>query len=100
MSANWKVSVDEEVANDMASFPANDKLMIYNRIADRLSTSPVESGKRLKGDLHPLMRLRVDNYRVIYQLNPKEHSVLVLYVALRKDVYRGALAAITRRLQS
>jgi mRNA-degrading endonuclease RelE of RelBE toxin-antitoxin system len=91
--------VDEEVADDMANFPKNDKTMIYKRIVDRLSTSPVESGKRLKGDLHPLLRLRVGNYRVIYQLTPEEHSVLVLYVAHRKEVYQGALATITKRLQ-
>lgn len=98
MSDKWKVSVDEEVADDMASFPKNDQSMIYQRIVDRLSTAPVESGKRLKGDLHPLFRLRVGNYRVVYQVSPEERSVRVLYVAHRKEVYQGALGTVTKRL--
>lgn len=77
----------------------NDKTMIYNRMVERLSTSPIESGRRLKKDLHPLLRLRVGNYRVIYQVNPEQHSVVVLYVAHRKEVYQNASATIAKRLQ-
>lgn len=33
-------------------------------------------------------RIRVDKYRVIYEIDDKQRSVVVLHVGLRRDVYR------------
>lgn len=46
-----------------------------------------------KGDVRPMVgstawRLRVGQYRVIYDINKKEIVVLVLKIGHRKDVYR------------
>lgn len=46
-----------------------------------------------KGDVRPMVgstawRLRVGNYRVIYDINDKVVLVLILKVGHRKDVYR------------
>jgi len=43
--------------------------------------------KKLVG-LQDLYRLRVGNYRVIYQIRSSELVVLVLKVGHRKDIYR------------
>ena len=42
--------------------------------------------KKLKG--HDLHRLRVGEYRIIYQMKAKELIVLVLTVGHRKEIYR------------
>lgn len=46
-----------------------------------------------KGDVRPMVgstawRLRVGNYRVIYDIKDHEVTVLILKVGHRKDVYR------------
>jgi len=46
-----------------------------------------------KGDVRPMVgstawRLRVGDYRIIYDINNKEIVILILKVGHRKDVYR------------
>lgn len=49
-----------------------------------LQTHP-EKGKPLR--YSDFFRLRVGDYRVIYEINYKKHQVIILYIGHRKDVY-------------
>lgn len=55
---------------------------------DNLATSGLESGniKALSGEFKGLYRLRVGNYRIIFDL--EEDIITVLSILHRKDVYR------------
>jgi len=55
---------------------------------DQLAGNP-HVGKLLKGDFSGLRRIRVGDYRIIYEINETEIVVLVLRVAQRKEAYRG-----------
>ena len=54
---------------------------------DRLAETP-HLGAALKGDLRGLRRLRVGDYRVMYEVRDEELVVLVVRVAHRRDAYR------------
>ena len=54
---------------------------------DRLAEFP-HLGSALKGDLRGLRRLRVGDYRVVYEVCDDELVVLVIRVAHRRDAYR------------
>ena len=54
---------------------------------DRLAESP-HLGTTLKGDLRGLRRIRVGDYRVIYEVQDSVLVVLVVRVAHRRDAYR------------
>jgi mRNA interferase RelE/StbE len=54
---------------------------------DQLAENP-HIGKLLKGELSGLRRIRSGNYRVIYEINEGEVTILVLRIAHRKQVYR------------
>lgn len=54
---------------------------------DQLAENP-HVGKLLKGDYSGLRRIRVGDYRAIYEINEEVVLVLVLRVAHRKKVYR------------
>ena len=56
---------------------------------DRLAETP-HLGAALKGDLRGLKRLRVGDYRVVYEVRDEELVVLVVRVAHRRDAYRRA----------
>ena len=62
------------------------------RIADaieELRSDPRPAGVvKLTGDEN-LWRIRIGNYRVVYEIHDDRLMVLVLRVADRKDVYRG-----------
>jgi mRNA interferase RelE/StbE len=76
-------------ARDLKRLP----LAVAKRVAraiDRLSTDPRPRGvKKLqgKGD-HVFYRLRVGDYRVIYQVEEDRLVVLVVRIADRRDIYR------------
>jgi mRNA interferase RelE/StbE len=42
----------------------------------------------LTGDLAGLFRLRVGNYRVIYQIRHDEHTIVIHLVGHRREIYR------------
>lgn len=54
---------------------------------DRLAETP-HLGAALKGDPRGLRRLRVGDYRVVYEVRDEELVVLVVRVAHRRDAYR------------
>ena len=64
-----------------------DRIRIVAAI-DRLAENP-GLGTALKGDLRGLRRLRVGNYRVLYEVRDDELVVLVVRVAHRRDAYRS-----------
>jgi mRNA interferase RelE/StbE len=43
--------------------------------------------KRLKGEFAHLMRFRVGDWRVVYQIDASTETVVVLDIAHRRDVY-------------
>jgi mRNA interferase RelE/StbE len=50
-----------------------------------LEGSPESKGERLKGS--PFWRLRVGEYRAIYEIDAARKRVIVLFVGHRRDVY-------------
>jgi len=54
-----------------------------------LAGNPVPVGsKQLAGEDPPLYRVRVGDYRILYQIEDDVLVVLVVHVGHRKDVYR------------
>lgn len=63
--------------------------MRLSRRIDSLTGNPRPQGtKKLAGE-EDLYRLRVGNYRIIYQVQEKRLIVLVVSVGHRADVYRA-----------
>ena len=54
---------------------------------DNLLIQPYK-GTQLKGDLTGLRRIRVGQYRIIYEIQKKELVVLVVRIGHRKEIYR------------
>ena len=62
------------------------------RIADALEglrNNPRPPGVLKMSGAENLWRIRIGNYRVLYEIHDNRLIVLVLRVAHRKDVYRG-----------
>ena len=55
---------------------------------DTLRDQPL-AGRPLKGGLRGLRRLRVGDYRIVYELLDDELVVLVVRVAHRREAYRS-----------
>lgn len=54
-----------------------------------LAENPIPIGsKQLAGEVPPLYRVRVGDYRILYQVEENVLVVLVVHVGHRKEVYR------------
>lgn len=80
------------------SLPGKDVNAISNAISSLQNDPHPINSKKLSGG-EALYRLRVGNYRIIYQIRESVALVLVLKLANRKDVYSRLVAEVEGRLK-
>ena len=83
---SYSVRIKRSAAKELARIPHRDRRRIVNAI-DRLGEQPL-AGRPLQGELRGLRRVRVGDYRVVYEVIDDSLVVLVVRVAHRREVYR------------
>jgi mRNA interferase RelE/StbE len=83
----WTVQLARPVAKELEKLPSKAVQRISNAIHG-LADNPHPRGcKKLVGEENTY-RIRVGEYRVIYEIHEREVLVLVVRVRHRKDVYK------------
>ena len=82
----FSIRIKESAAKELRRVANPDRTRIVSAI-DLLAETP-HLGAALKGDLRGLRRLRVGDYRIVYEIRDEELVVLVVRVAHRRDAYR------------
>ena len=77
-----------DIPQDIARIPRNIQRIIAHAILERLGSDPVQFGEPLRRGLRGYRKLRVWDYRIIYEINKKD--VEILLIGNRKDVYEKA----------
>jgi len=80
-----EVVVDKHIP----SLPMSARPLIKRVIEERLMIDPVGFGKPLRYSLKGHRRIRVSDYRVVYRIEPDGHTVLVVAIKHRKDIYEA-----------
>ena len=83
---SYSIRIKGSAARELEKVTQPDRLRIVNAI-DLLAENPF-LGNVLKGDLRGLRRLRLGDYRVLYEARRDDLVVLVVRVAHRREVYR------------
>ena len=81
----FSIRIKASAAKELKRVVKPDRTRIVSAI-DRLAENPF-LGDALKGDMRGLRRLRVGDYRVLYEVRESVLVVLVVRVAHRRDVY-------------
>jgi len=71
-----------------ARFPKKAEPSLRRRVREdllRLADSPEEKGERLMHS--PFWRIRIGDYRMIYEIDREHSRVIVLFIGHRRDVY-------------
>jgi len=90
----YRVLIDELVfEDDFKDIDRSDQQKIIRSIRKKLTTEPERYGKPLRGDLKGLWKLRVGQYRVVYEVKTDNVMVYVIKVGFRRDdeVYREVI---------
>jgi len=83
----YQIKIRKQALKELAELPLNANQKIVKAI-ESLSTYPRPSGsKKLKGEKEYLWRIRVGDYRVIYQIEEIIRVVEVRKIGHRKEVY-------------
>ncbi|WP_321277465.1 type II toxin-antitoxin system RelE/ParE family toxin [Thiomicrorhabdus indica] len=84
---NYNIVFDDKVIKDLKAIDTPWQKKILRAIQEKLSENPF-IGKKLVGDLSSFYRLRVGDYRVIYEIVEDELIIVVIKIRHRKSVYR------------
>jgi mRNA interferase RelE/StbE len=83
----YTIKIDSKVKKDLAKIDTRYQKIILEKIKTTLTTNPY-LGKKLAGPWGKYHRLRVANYRIIYQIFESEIIVEVIKIAHRAKVYK------------
>jgi mRNA interferase RelE/StbE len=85
----YRVDLVPSAQRELVDIPLRDRKRIDERIL-ALASNPRPSGvKALQGQKGTYYRLRVGDYRIVYQVQDKALIVLVVKIGHRREVYRG-----------
>lgn len=83
----YRIEFKRSAAKALKIIPKRDRKRIRDKI-DSLSDSLPDSGiTKMKGD-NPFHRIRVGDYRIIYEIKDEILLIHVLKIGHRKDIYR------------
>jgi mRNA interferase RelE/StbE len=83
----YRVEFAKSVLKDFKRIPQLDAGRIPNAIIELAKDTRSYSSKKLKGE--KLYRIRIGNYRVIYEIQEERLLVSVIKLGHRKDVYQN-----------
>lgn len=83
---------------DFKAIDKPDQQRIIKTIRKRLTAEPERYGQPLKEDLKGLWKLRVGQYRVVYEVKKNEVVVYVIKVGFRRDeeVYKELIKRLRK----
>ncbi|MBI2674545.1 MAG: type II toxin-antitoxin system RelE/ParE family toxin [Candidatus Yanofskybacteria bacterium] len=89
LESKWKIKYTDNAADDLRKLPEK----LQRRIAEKmrffvLSSAMIVHAKKLKDNKYGTYRLRVGDYRVIFDKNDKTKELYVLKIGKRDEVYK------------
>ena len=82
----YSVSIKQSAAKQLEKVAWEERQRIIAAI-EQLKINP-SAGSVLKGEFSGLRRIRIGNYRVVYEVQDQQLVVLVIRVGHRREVYR------------
>ena len=84
----WKIEYKKSVKKDLKKLSQDIRYLLKRAIEEKLLVDPVKFGLPLRRSLKGYMKIRVGDYRIIYKIQKKKVTVLVIKIGHRKEVYK------------
>ena len=81
----YEVQVRDVAQGDLDELPRNIQVRLIRAVEQRLTTAPNHYGVRLRQSLSGLWKVRVGDYRIVYDLTGR--TVTIWAIRHRKQVY-------------
>lgn len=83
----YRIEFKKSAAKVLKKLPKPDRRRIRDKINSFADSLPDPATTKMKGD-NPFHRVRVGDYRIIYEIHGDTMMILVLKIGHRKEVYR------------
>jgi len=87
INLDYQIRISETAEKIFSRLEREIQKRIVKKI-EILSENPYKYGKKLKSPEIGTYRLQVGDYRVIYDIEDIEKSVLILHIGHRKNIYK------------
>ena len=85
--AQYKIEISATAERQLKKIPREDTVRILRSIS-LLAGNPRPVGCRKLSGYDDIYRIRIGNYRAIYEIDGKRIIVVILKIGHRKEVYR------------
>ncbi len=86
--ASFKVILKPSIEKDVRRLPKKIVATVWTRI-ERLKDDPFPPGVTKLEGAERLYRVRVGDYRIVYEVDPDVEQITIHYVRHRSEVYRN-----------
>jgi len=83
----YRIEFKRSAAKALKKIPKSDQKRVAERIDSLSEKLPDPATTKMKGD-NPFHRIRVGDYRIIYEIHGDILLIVVLKIGHRKEVYR------------
>lgn len=97
---SYQIRYHPAVHEDLDSIPANIERRIRRAIEARLMTAPDQYGERLTADLKGFWKLRVGDYRLVFEMDRPSRLVTVWAIQHRRGVYPAMVKRWLRKRET
>ncbi len=87
MPPAYRIRIERRALKALGALPKRQRTSIRKAV-ESLRENPRPPGVKKLLDEQQLYRIRVGNYRVVYQILDKDLLVLIVKIGDRKDIYR------------
>lgn len=85
---SWNVEIERKAQKALKKIPDPYKSNIIEAIEGLTNDARPPGCTKLKG-ASDLWRVRVNDYRIVYQIKDEQLLILVIRIGHRKDIYEG-----------
>lgn len=84
----YSVEFKQSVSKDLKKIPKQFVKKIFANI-DKLQINPYKQNIKKLVSTESFFRLRVGDYRIVFQISNNERKIIIYYISHRKEVYKN-----------
>ena len=85
---SYRIEVKKSAAKALQKIPKADQKRIADKIDSLSQNLPNPDTTKMKGE-NPFHKIRVGDYRIIYEIQEEVLIILIVKIGHRKDVYKS-----------
>ena len=84
----YRIEVKKSAAKALKKIPKADRKRIVDKIDNLAKSPPNQDATKMTGN-NPFHKVRVGDYRIVYEIQDDVLLILIVKIGRRKDIYRN-----------